>query len=274
LTVLATPFDFRQNKKTNNQYINYLVLTIKQSTINLHPSPITAIITTAASFGVVILAILLGNERGDLSAMTSEENTMIGDNEQNTNSARLPAIDTTGSIAKSDLMSRLSSFLPQIRAANIDLAKAQDQSMLQIDQNLLCNSDDEVDDNDTDSDSDDDDDENDTCIIEEKDEIVHISSPQKRMKCEESTKPTTIVMDIHMNQDINHPLFQALVDKPSENNIKNADDDKPTNSLDTDRTDGDHGVKLPNLILPRNVQKPTLVSRDGSSTLIQEIDDH
>ena len=252
LTVLAPPIDFRQN---NNQY---------------QPSPITAIITTAASFSVVVLAILLGNERGALSTMATEENDMIGDNEQNTNSARLPVIDT--SIAKSDLMSRLSSFLPQIRAANIDLAEVQDQSVLQIDQNLLCNSDDEVDDNDTDSD--DDEDENDSCIIEEKDEIVHISSPKKRIKCEETTKPTTVVMDIHMNQDINHPLFQALVDKSSENDIKNADDDIPTNSLDTDRTDGDHGVKLPNLILPRNVQKPTLVSRDGSSTLIQEIDDH
>ncbi len=209
------------------------------------------------------ITILLGNERGALSTMTTEGNDTIGDNKQNKDSTQLPTIDTSN--AKSDLMSRLSSFLPQIRAANIDLAEAQDQSILQIDQNLLCSSDDEVDDNDDDND----DDENDACIIEEKDDIVHISSPKKRMKREESTKPTTIVMDIHMNQDINHPLFQALVEKPSEHDNKNADDDIPTNNLDTDRTDF-----TPNLIMPHNVQQPTLVSRDGSSTLIQEIDDH
>lgn len=203
--------------------------------------------------------------------MTTEGIDMIGDHKQSTGGTQLPTVDTTGSTPKSDLMSRLSSFLPQIRAANIDLAEAQDQSILQIDQNLLCSSDDEV--NDDDDDSDDDDDENDACIIEEKDEIVHISSPKKRMKREESTKPTTIVMDIHMNQDINHPLFQALVDHPPEHDNNNADDGIPINNLDTDRTNADHGGKLPNLILPHNIQKPTLVPRDGSNTLIQEIDD-
>ena len=170
-----------------------------------------------------------------------------------------------------DLMSRLSSFLPQIRAANIDLVNTQNQSILQIDQNLLTNEDDEEEEEEMDGDDTDDENDNDNCNVEEKDEVVHISLPNKRIKHNGATNPAnTIVMDIHMNQDINHPLFQALADKPSEKDDNDDDDgtDEPEhNGIAASDT------SLPILIFPHNVPKSTVVSKDGTSKLIEEIHD-
>ena len=171
--------------------------------------------------------------------------------------------------SNNDLMSRLSSFLPQIHAANIDLANTQNQSMLQIDQNVLLNDnwEEEVDEDDTDDDNDEDDD----CVIEENDDdIVHISSPSKRIKYEKSSRPATIVMDIHMNQDINHPLFQALADKSSETDVDD-DDGNDTELVHDGNAESD--FQLPNFFLPHKILKPTTVSKVGcSNKLIEEVE--
>lgn len=182
------------------------------------------------------------------------------------NSTEVPKIDAT---TNNDLMSRLSSFLPQIRAANIDLVNAQNQSMLQIDQSVLFHNNEEEE---IDEDEDDTVDENDGCFIEENDGIVNISLPNKRIKHEVTTRPATIVMDIHMNQDINDPLFQALVEKSAETDDEDDNENNDSSELVVDG-DAERDVHLSSLILPRNIQNPTTASNDGFSKLIEEVND-
>jgi hypothetical protein len=171
-----------------------------------------------------------------------------------------------------DLMSRLSSFLPQIRAANIDLVNTRNPSILQIDQNILIdeNGDGQADEGVT-EDNDDDDDEKDDCLIDENTDVVHISVPKnKRRKYEASTEPTTVVMEIHLNQDVNDPLFQALIEKSSDaeddDDIDINDTNKHENNDDTDNN------QLPNLVLPNYVQNPNTISKGGCK-LIEEVND-
>jgi hypothetical protein len=195
-----------------------------------------------------------------------KRNPMKRDTEQRvTPLTEVPKIDFS---SNSDLMSRLSSFLPQLHAANVDLVNnTENKAVLQIDRNMLIGEDGEEEEEDDENDS-----ENDDCVIKENDDIVHISlSSNKRRKHDVAavTKPSTIVMDIHVNQDINDPLFKALVDKSSETDDE---DDIDTNEQILDSS-AERAVHLPSLILPHNLQKPTAVSKGGGSKLIEELND-
>lgn len=213
------------------------------------------------SFSPFLKSLFIEQERFSMSNEDSDGDegqpcNVIGDKHSET-SKDVPTMDFIS--RKNDLISRLSSFLPQIHAANVDLINTQKASLLRIDQNLLHDEDGESE-LDDDDDSTDDDDENDDGE-NEKDDIVHLSSPTKRLKHEDSRKPATVVMNIQMNQDINHPLFQALVDTSS------GDDNGDEKVVETLDVSEDTSL---NLILPLTVQKP--ISKGGSA-LIHELDD-
>ena len=73
-----------------------------------------------------------------------------------------------------------------------------------------------------------------------------------------------------MNQDINHPLFQALVDQSSE--TEDDDNENDANKLEHGGNPECDGG-LPTLILPHNIQKPISTPRGTCNKLIEEVND-